>query len=91
MDNLKDDGFFAGDFEISQSIFIFNINIAVYKDKDHDNNYKLLRYFENINSDKEQLPLIILSYNESIQHYQLLIYNTKNVLNNNINEINNIS
>ena len=91
IDNIKEDGFFAGDFEISQSIFIFNINIAVYKAKDNDNNYKFIRYYENINTAKEQLPLIILSFDESIQHYQLLIYNTKNVLNNNINEINNIS
>lgn len=83
IEKIKDYAFFAGDFEISQSIYIFEINIAVYKAKDNVNNYKFLRYYENINSGKEKLPLIILSYDETRLHYQLLTFIKKQFPDNN--------
>ena len=61
--NIKKSGFFSGDFEISQSIFVFRINIAVYEKIYDDNNqiieYKFLNYLENENFANRKILFII--------------------------------
>ena len=46
--------------------------------------YKFLKFFENNSIGSQNLPLVILSYNENEHHYQLLKYNKCNINNNNI-------
>jgi len=51
--------------------------------------YKFLKFFENNSIGSQNLPLVILSYNENEHHYQLLKYNRCNINNKNIKNNNN--
>ena len=63
---IKNDKFFAGDFELSESVFLFNINIAVYEKIINSKNetlyYKFINYYENKSKENKKFPLLILSY-----------------------------
>ena len=88
---IKNDKFFAGDFELSESVFLFNINIAVYEKIINSKNetlyYKFINYYENKSKENKKFPLLILSYEPQYKHYQQLLF--KN--NNNLIQINHIS
>ena len=72
IEKIKEPSFFAGDFELANSISIYNINISVYSLADNRNIYEFLKYYDNdVNNNKENF-LIILCYDDKIKHYQLL-------------------
>ena len=77
--NIKKSGFFSGDFEISQSIYVFRINIAIYEKIYADNEqileYKFINYLENENYANSKIPLLILVYEKDATHYNQLLYN----------------
>ena len=81
---IKNDTFFAGDFEISQSVFLFNLNIAIYRKIGIDNNisYKFVKYYENNTKEKnDNFLLLILLYEEKYKHYQQIMYkDNKNII-----------
>ena len=68
---MKENKFFTWDCELSQAVYFFNINIAVYKL--NDSKYTLIRYYENENNDNPNF-LIIFSFNENIKYYDLLYF-----------------
>ena len=77
----------AGDYELSQAIYIFNINLAIYSDNKNKNYYTFINYYENT-SNNQQKPLIILKYEQEAQHYQLLLFKDNiYLINNEINHI----
>ena len=85
INHIKENSFFAGDLELSQCIYLFKINIAVYALSTNNNEYNFVNFYENINS-QEKNPLVILEYIDNIKHYQLLtslnhIENVKDQLN----------
>ena len=67
--HIHENAFFAGDVELSQCIYLFKINIAVYVLNRTNNEYNFINYYENKNS-QEKIPLIILEYIDDIKHYQ---------------------
>ena len=75
---IKNDKFFAGDFELSESVFLFNINIAVYEKIINSKNetlyYKFINYYENKSKENKKFPLLILSYEPQYKHYQQLLF-----------------
>ena len=54
--NICNDMFLATDLEIVIDIFVFGINIAVYKTKDRNNLQYLHSY---INSENKKIPLMV--------------------------------
>ena len=55
-----------------KQFFFFNINIAVYKL--NNDKYTFIKYYENENATNKPHYLLILSYNEVKNHYELLFY-----------------
>ena len=70
--HIKENAFYAGDLELSQCIYLFKINIGVYKLNINSNQYEFINYYENKNTD-EKNPLLLLEYIENTHHYILLI------------------
>ena len=83
---IKNNSFFAGDFELSQAVYVFKLNIAIYEkiidDKDNILGYKYIKFYENETLNDKKIPLMILSYNDKEEHYQQLIFNEYNIDNN---------
>ena len=93
---IKNNSFYAGDLEIAQSVYCFKFNIAVYSFDNKDNTYKFQLFYTLNNSEDNINPILILNFNNTINHYQVLNYNYSNTIepninNNNINQINNFN
>ena len=82
---IKNTNFYAGDLELSQCIFLYNINIVVYEkiydDLGNLKEYKFIKFYQNDINDNKKFPLAILAYEENGAHYQHLIYKS-NIINN---------
>ena len=70
INKIKENNFWTWDFELSQTIFLYNINIAVFISKYNSHSYKF-KFYENNTTINNNLPLL-LSYDQNIDHYQLL-------------------
>ena len=58
---IKNDCFYAGDLEISQSIFRFKINIAVYFSDEKQYKYKYQLFYSLNKNELLKNPLLILN------------------------------
>lgn len=72
--------------EISQSIFLFKINLAFYKYDADSNSYKIQLFYKLNDINIINNPLLILLYDDSIQHYQIIQYNESSTIKLNIKE-----
>ena len=69
--NMQKDGSFAGDYEISIAHKAYNINIAVYRPSNNNNELLFMNFYnENNNYNRNLLILIYINNN----HYQLGYY-----------------
>ena len=75
LQRIKENYFWAGDVEITHSMYLFNINIAIYEKINTNNKttYRFIKYYENDTNINNNFPLIILLY-EGDNHYMQLIY-----------------
>ena len=71
---IKQNKFYAGDLEVTQSPHCFNINIAVYSFDSNTNKYNHQVFYTN-NKNYQKVPLLKLNYDNNMQHYQILYYN----------------
>lgn len=61
-------------FELSQAIFCFNINIAVYSLDSNGLNYLSILFYNIDNNNYYNIPLVILNCNSHIKYYNLLFF-----------------
>ena len=77
---IKNNSFYAGDLELGQSVFSFKINIAVYSWDINDYNYKFQIFYIINKSEGNKNPVLILNYDNIINHYTLLSNNFSNTI-----------
>ena len=73
--NIIKNSLYSGDFELSESILLFNINILVIQKLKDDNNskkYKFLKFYENPEACHNKKLLILVFKNNN--HYEIINY-----------------
>ena len=80
--NINKNGFYSGDFEISESVHLFNINILIFKKcKTNDIiNYKYVNFFEHPNIYYKDRILVLVYKNNN--HYEIISHCEKSTIKN---------
>ena len=89
LEEIKNDGFYAGNLELALASIIFKLNICIYTPTEEiEKEYKhFTNIWFDINDPNYEIILILFSNNN---HYSLLSYNNSEKLNNEKNDINTI-
>ena len=80
IETINEEGNYGGDFEISISYDLYNINISQYIiEKDINNNIINLKFAKYINDDNNENKNLLILVNESNVHFVVAYYHSSNV------------
>ena len=73
--NIIINGFYYGDFEISECVHLFNINIIIFIKIKNNNTkqFEYIQFYENHNNIHKNKALLLLFKNNN-NHYEIILY-----------------